>query len=58
MYSARATRFKKQGDTFWARAKSGESGGFFGKAKNCYEQARINKERAEQARKTGAKFGK
>lgn len=56
MFLARAKRFKKQGDEFWARAKNGEGGGFYGKAKKCYAQATLNKAKAEEALKTGAKF--
>ena len=56
MYASRANRFKRDGDQHWAMAKSGEGGFHYGKARFYYEQAAVNKAKAEQARARGAAF--
>lgn len=48
MYEARAERFKRDGDRNWAKACSGEGGGYYGKARWCYEQAAENRAKAER----------
>lgn len=58
MYSARAKRYEKDGKMNWAKAKNGEGGGFFGKAKKCFSEAERNKKLAVEARKKKLKFGK
>ena len=57
MFSARADRFKKDGDRHWALAKSGQGDYHFGKAKYCYGQAALNREKAMQSYQRGLKFG-
>lgn len=58
MFTAIADRFKRDGDYHWAKAKSGESGAHYGKAKKCYAEAEKNRQKAENARKTNATFRK
>lgn len=56
MYASRSDRFQRDGDRHWAMAKSGEGGFHYEKARFCYEQAAVNRSRAEQARASGAVF--
>ena len=58
MYTARADRFKRDGDRHWAMAQNGHSAHHYGKAKFCYEQASINNARAQQAHASNAVFRK
>lgn len=58
MYASRADRFKRDGDQHWAMAKNGEGGFHYGKARFCYEQAAVNRAKAEQARVGGSVFRK
>lgn len=58
MFSARANRFKRDGDRHWAMAKGGEGNFHYGKARFCYEQAKVNRAKADNARATGATFHK
>ena len=58
MYRSRANRFKRDGDTHWAKAKNGEGDFHYGKAKICYGQAKENLAKAEKARATNATFSK
>jgi hypothetical protein len=50
MYKARAKRFKSDGDRHWAQAKSGEGDWHFGKAKEKYNEAEINLQKANDAK--------
>ena len=50
MYKARASRFKKDGDIHWAKAKNGDGDYHYGKAKKCYNEAKINEEKAKKAK--------
>ncbi|MEE1314504.1 MAG: hypothetical protein UHS49_01900 [Faecalimonas sp.] len=56
MYSCRAKNFKRDGDRHWAQAKNGEGGYHYGKARFCYEQSEINREKAVWARKNKKTF--
>lgn len=56
MYASRADRFQRDGSRHWAMAKSGEGDFHYGKARICYEQAAVNRAKAEQARASGAAF--
>ena len=56
MYASRADRFQRNGSRHWAMAKSGEGDFHYGKARICYEQASVNRAKAEQARASGATF--
>lgn len=56
MYSARANRFKRDGDRHWALARNGDGNYHYGKSKICYEQSKANHVRAEQARAAGETF--
>ena len=56
MFSARANRFKNDGDRHWAMAKNGYGDYHYGKAKFCYKQASINHARAKQAHESGSSF--
>lgn len=56
MYSARANRFKRDGDRYWALARNGDGNYHYGKFKICYEQSKANHVRAEQARAAGEIF--
>lgn len=56
MFSARADRFKKDGDRHWAMAKNEHGNYHFGKAKYCYNQAAMNREKAAQASQQGLTF--
>lgn len=56
MYTSRANRFQKDGNRHWAMAKQGQGDFHYGKAKFCYDQAAVNRERAEHARTSGATF--
>lgn len=56
MYASRADRFKRDADRHWALAKNGYGDYHYGKAKLCYEQARVNHAKAEKAIRTGAVF--
>ena len=58
MFAKRAENAKREGDRHWAMAKNGEGDFHYGKAKTCYEQAAANQVRAEQAKATGAAWGK
>ena len=58
MFSSRANRFKNDGDRHWAMAKNGHGDYHYGKARFCYEQAAVNRAKAEQAHATGAAFHK
>ena len=49
MYSARADRFKRDGDRHWAMAKQGQGDFHYGKAKTCYARAAENVVRASQS---------
>lgn len=49
MYSARADRFKRDGDRHWAMAKQGQGDFHYGKAKTCYAMAAENVVRASQS---------
>ena len=56
MYSARANRFKCDGDRHWALARNGDGNYHYGKVKICYEQSKANHVRAEHARAAGKVF--
>ena len=56
MYNARAKRFKEDADRHWAMAKSGEGDYHYAKAKECYNEAKKNKMKAEESK--GKSFGK
>lgn len=56
MYTARAERFRRDGNTHWAQAKNGEGGYHYTKARFCYEEAAKNAAKAEQARADNAVF--
>ena len=58
MYDCRAARFQSDADRHWAMAKSGEHPAHYTKARFCYEQAAINRARAEHARSVNATFGR
>ena len=58
MFAKRAERYKHDGDRHWAMAKNGEGSFHYGKAKSCYGQAASNKAKAENAKATGAIWGK
>ena len=49
MYSARADRFKRDGDRHWAMAKQGQGDFHYGKAKTCYARADENIVRASKS---------
>lgn len=53
MFSARADKYKREGDRYWARAKNGDGDFFYGKARACYAEAARNKQCAEQAKREG-----
>lgn len=50
MFQKRAEKSKRMGDQHWAKAKNGEGGYHYGKARACYASAKSNTERAEKAR--------
>lgn len=50
MYTIKSAKYKKEGDRYWAKAKSGESGYYYKKARNCYAEAKRNAERAKEAK--------
>ncbi len=56
MYTARAERFRRDGNTHWAQAKNGEGGYHYTQARFCYEEAAKNAAKAEQARAGNAVF--
>lgn len=56
MYTARAERFRRDGNTHWAQAKNGEGGYHYTQARFCYEEAAKNATKAEQARADNAVF--
>jgi hypothetical protein len=58
MFAKRAEKYKCAGDRHWAMAKNGEGDHHYGKAKTCYDQAAKNRERADNARATGATWSK
>lgn len=58
MYASRAIRYKREADRHWALAKNGDGDFHYGKARLCYEQARVNREKAVKAHETGAVFAK
>lgn len=58
MFSARADSFKREGDRHWAQAKNGNGDFHYAKAKRCYEQAAENRQKADNAARTGASFGR
>ena len=47
MFEARADRFKRDADMYWAKACAGEGGGYYGKARRCYKEAAENLAKAE-----------
>lgn len=49
MYSARADRFKREGDGHWANAKQGQGDFHYGKARSCYDRAAENLDRARKS---------
>ena len=53
MFQHRANRFEREGKEHWAKAKNGEGDYHFGKAKKCFEQAKENKEKAQQYKGQG-----
>lgn len=56
MFAARADRFQRDGSRHWAMAKSGEEDFHYGQARFCYEQAAVNRAKAEQTRSSSATF--
>lgn len=58
MFTSRADRFTRDGNRHWAMAKGGYGDYHYGKAKFCYKQASINRDKADNARATGATFKK
>ena len=50
MYTIKSAKYKKEGDRYWAKAKSGESGYYYKKARNCYAEAKRNAERAKEVK--------
>ena len=56
MFATRADRFQRDGIRHWAMVKSGEGDFHYGKARFCYEQAAVNRAKAEEARTSGAAF--
>ena len=58
MFAKRAENYKREGDRHWAMAKNGEGDYHYGKAKTCYKQEAQNRAKADNARATGATWGK
>lgn len=56
MYTARADRYKRNGDYHWAMAKNGEGNFHYGKARHCYGISAENREKAAWAKAAGATF--
>ena len=50
MYKARASRFKKMVIYTGQRQKNGDGDYHYGKAKKCYNEAKINEEKAKKAK--------
>ena len=50
MYTARADRFKRDGDRHWAMAKNGQGNYHYGKAKACYSRAEENVLKAKRVK--------
>lgn len=50
MYTARANRFKSDGDRHWAQGKNGEGDWHFGKAKEKYAEAERNVQKAKESK--------
>ena len=49
-YESTAETYKKKGDRHWARAKNGGGGEHYGIARDAYDRANRNREKAEKLR--------
>lgn len=47
-YESTADTYQKKGDRKWAYAKNGKGDEHYAKAREAYEKARINREKAEK----------
>lgn len=50
-YESTADTYQAKGDREWAYAKNGKGDEHYAKAKEAYEKARINREKAEKLRR-------
>lgn len=49
-YESTADTYQKKGDREWAYAKNGKGDEHYAKAREAYEKAKINREKAEKLR--------
>lgn len=50
MFKHRAERMKKEGDAHWSKAKNGGGDYHYNKAKQCYDSAKSNLEKAKESK--------